>query len=135
MLALKYSTFALISTGVNLLFQYISFHSYSGVSALYTAMFLGTLAGLITKYILDKKYIFHHHPKNKQDDAKKFLLYSFMGLFTTALFWGTEIAFNHLFDSPYAKYIGAILGLSTGYFIKYFLDKKFVFITETKALS
>ena len=128
MLAFRYALFAAISTGVNLLFQYFSFLVYSDVAALYLAMFVGTLAGLVAKYILDKKYIFYHTPKDKTDDARKFLLYSFMGIFTTMIFWGTEITFNTLFQSPYAKYIGAVIGLSIGYVIKYFLDKKYVFV-------
>jgi len=91
-------------------------------------MFLGTLAGLVAKYLLDKKFIFYHTPKDKKEDAKNFMLYSFMGVFTTIIFWGTEIAFDTLSCHPYAKYIGAIVGLSIGYIIKYFLDKKYVFI-------
>lgn len=126
-MAIRYIYFAVISTLVNLLFQYISFYFYNGILSLYVAMFFGTLSGLILKYILDKKYIFYHKPKNKKDDGKKFLLYSLMGVFTTFIFWGFEIGFNILFESKIAKYIGAIIGLSIGYVVKYFLDKKFVF--------
>ena len=53
-----------------------------------------------------------------------------MGIFTTIIFWGTEIIFNTLSQSPYAKYLGAVIGLSIGYVIKYFLDKKYVFIHD-----
>lgn len=126
-MAIRYIYFAVISTLVNLLFQYISFYFYNGFLSLYVAMFFGTLSGLVLKYILDKKYIFYHKPKNKKDDGKKFLLYSLMGIFTTFIFWGFEIGFNILFESEIAKYIGAIIGLSIGYVVKYFLDKKFVF--------
>jgi len=128
MLALKYSLFAVLSTLVNLLFQYFSFTLYAGWGSLYVAMFVGTLAGLVAKYILDKKWIFYHTPKDKKDDAKKFALYSLMGVFTTVIFWGTEMAFYYLVPNPNAKYIGAVIGLSIGYIIKYFLDKRFVFI-------
>ncbi len=128
MLVIKYSIFAVISTLFNLLFQYFSFLVYSGFGSLYVAMFFGTLAGLVAKYILDKKFIFYHTPKDKKDDAKKFALYSLMGVFTTIIFWGTEIAFDTLYEDPNAKYLGAVIGLSIGYVIKYFLDKKFVFI-------
>jgi len=51
-----------------------------------------------------------------------------MGVFTTIIFWGTEIAFDILFQDPNAKYLGAVIGLSIGYVIKYFLDKRYVFI-------
>ena len=128
MLAIKYTLFAVISTLVNLLFQWLSFAVYEGLGSLYIAMFVGTLVGLIAKYILDKRWIFYHTPKNKKDDAKKFMLYSFMGVFTTIIFWGTEMTFYYLVSSHNAKYVGAVLGLSIGYVIKYFLDKKYVFI-------
>ena len=91
-------------------------------------MFIGTVAGLVAKYILDKKWIFYHAPKDKKDDAKKFMLYSFMGIFTTIIFWGTEMAFYYWVPSQNAKYMGAVIGLSIGYIIKYFLDRRFVFI-------
>lgn len=130
MIAIKYTLFAVISTFFNLFFQYLSFFFYSTHGALYVAMFIGTLAGLLVKYILDKKYIFYHIPANIKDDSRKFILYSFMGIFTTMIFWSTEILFNMLLQSPYAKYIGALLGLSIGYIIKYFLDKKYVFIHQ-----
>ncbi len=130
MLAIKYTIFAIISTLFNLLFQYFSFLVYEGFASLYLAMFIGTLAGLVVKYILDKKFIFYHKVENKKDDAKKFALYSLMGVFTTIIFWGTEIAFDALSTNENAKYLGAIIGLSIGYVIKYFLDKKFVFIAK-----
>lgn len=123
----KYINFAIVSTIVNLLFQYISFYFYNGFLSLYLAMFFGTLSGLILKYILDKKYIFYYEPKNKKDDSKKFLLYSLIGLFTTFIFWGFEIGFDFIFKNEIAKYIGALIGLSIGYIVKYNLDKKFVF--------
>ena len=127
MIAFRYVLFAVLSTLVNLGFQYLSFLAYSGFLSLYIAMFFGTLAGLVLKYILDKKYIFFHMPKSKKDDGKKFLLYSLMGVFTTFIFWGFEIAFDALLDFENAKYLGAVVGLSIGYIVKYKLDKKFVF--------
>jgi putative flippase GtrA len=127
LLVLKYSFFALIATIINLFTQFISLAIYSQNFSLYIAMFFGTLTGLITKYILDKKYIFYYVVKDKKEDSQKFILYSIMGIFTTLIFWGFEIGFDYIFDSEIAKYIGAIIGLSIGYITKYFLDKKFVF--------
>lgn len=135
MIAIKYSIFAAISTLFNLLFQYFSFELYSGFGSLYIAMFIGTLAGLVVKYVLDKKFIFYHEIKGKKDDAKKFALYSLMGVFTTIIFWGTEIAFHALSSDPNAKYLGVVIGLSIGYVIKYFLDKKFVFIHKEEVTA
>jgi len=127
MMILRYALFALLSTIVNIGFQYLSFLIYEGFLSLYLAMFVGTLAGLVLKYILDKKYIFFHTPKSKKDDGKKFMLYSLMGVFTTFIFWGFEIAFDYIYESEGAKYIGAVIGLTIGYVVKYFLDKRFVF--------
>ena len=133
MLALKYTIFAAISTLFNLLFQYFSFLYYEGFGSLYIGMLIGTFTGLVIKYILDKKFIFYHKVKNKKDDAKKFALYSLMGIFTTIIFWGTEIAFDTLSQNSNAKYLGAVIGLSMGYIIKYFLDKKYVFIYKEES--
>jgi putative flippase GtrA len=126
----KYIIFSIFSTLINLFFQYISFVIYKGFLDIYFAMFFGTLAGLIFKYIVDKKFIFYHKVKNKKDDGKKFILYTLTGVFTTFIFFGFEISFYHIFEDKNAKYIGAIIGLSIGYIIKYFLDKKFVFVRK-----
>ncbi len=130
MLILKYSLFAGVSTLFNMLFQYLSFSIYNGLGAIYLALLIGTLAGLVVKYLLDKKYIFHHITKTKKENAKKFGLYSLMGCFTTIIFWGTEISFDVIFDDESAKYIGGLIGLAIGYVVKYFLDKKYVFVTR-----
>ena len=123
----NYIIFAVFSTVVNLSFQYISFMIYSGFLAIYIAMFFGTLSGLIVKYILDKKFIFNYETKTKKENLNKFMLYSLMGVFTTIIFWFFEVTFDYIFHSEIAKYIGAIIGLSIGYSVKYLLDKKFVF--------
>ncbi len=134
MKTIKYIIFAFISTLFNLFFQYCSFEVYRGWGSLYVAMLIGTLAGLMIKYILDKKFIFYHQVTDKKDDAKKFALYSLMGVFTTIIFWGTEIAFDYFMEDENAKYLGAVIGLSLGYSIKYFLDRKFVFIYKEEII-
>jgi putative flippase GtrA len=135
MIAIKYTFFAVISILVNLLFQYFSFSIYSGFLSLYVAMLIGTMAGLLTKYYLDKKWIFYYEHKDMQDNTEKLALYTFMGVFTTVIFWGIEIAFDYLIPHPNAKYVGAIIGLSIGYVTKYYLDKKFVFINKKGLVS
>lgn len=129
-LAVKYIIFAVIATLVNISFQWLSLKIYDLRFSLYVAMFVGTIAGLAVKYVLDKKYIFYHKTETKTEDAKKFLIYSFMGVFTTVIFWGTELAFNSIWQHPVSKYAGAVAGLSIGYITKYRLDKRFVFRGE-----
>lgn len=135
MIAIKYGIFAVISTLLNLFFQYLAFTVYSGFLSLYLAMAAGTIAGLLSKYVLDKKYIFYHNPRSRGEDAKKFVLYSVTGVFTTGVFWGTEIFFDWAFASAGAKYIGAVVGLGVGYVCKYHLDKRLVFRQQAKVVN
>jgi hypothetical protein len=47
------------------------------------------------------------------------------------VFWITEITFDAAWESDLAKYVGAVVGLSIGYVLKYYLDKRFVFEGNT----
>ena len=117
---------------LNLLSQFLTLGIYGGVAALYVAMAVGTLVGLVSKYLLDKHYIFYHSTESRADDARNFAMYSLTGVATTVVFWVTEIAFDTVFASEWAKYVGAAIGLAIGYTSKYFLDRKYVF-RETAA--
>lgn len=127
LIVVKYTLFAVVSTAVNLLTQWATFFAYSGSGAIYMAMVLGTLSGLVVKYLLDKQWIFYYTTTCKSDSVHTFGLYSLMGLFTTAIFWLIELLFNAILPFESAKYLGAIVGLSLGYYIKYHLDKRYVF--------
>lgn len=127
MIAVKYSLFAILATACNLIVQYICFLFYAGEKSIYLALLVGTMAGLVSKYFMDKYYIFNQSSQSQQQSSEQFFYYSLTGVFTTSLFWGAELSFNAIFESEKAKYIGALLGLGTGYFIKYRLDKKYVF--------
>ena len=132
MTAFKYGLFAIIAIAVNLGCQFLFLHFSGGTGTLYLtmAMAVGTLIGLLCKYLLDKKFVFYYESKDKKEDAKKFALYSFMGIFTTIIFWGTELGFDHFWGTENAKYIGGLLGLAVGYVVKYYLDKRYVFGVE-----
>lgn len=127
MIVSKYIVFAAFSIVVNIVIQYISLSFYKDIGALYIAMFLGTLAGLGSKYILDKYFIFYYKTSSHQEEVQKIFMYSLMGVGTTLLFWAVEVAFDSFFLHEFAKYVGALLGLSLGYIIKYQLDKRYVF--------
>ena len=126
-LALRYAAFAAAATAVNAATQYVSSTLYTGRYELYAAMAAGTLAGLIAKYVLDRRWIFHDRPAPPRGHAVKFTLYSLTGVLTTVIFWGTELAFAALGDAPWLRYAGAVLGLAVGYTAKYRLDRRFVF--------
>ncbi|MFT5707903.1 MAG: putative flippase GtrA [Oceanospirillaceae bacterium] len=126
-LAIIYTVLAVFSTLINIGAQAISLLIYSGEFNLWLAIIFGTGAGLVSKYYLDKKYIFDVAPSSGAKDASLFLLYSATGVITTFVFWGFEWGFDYLFNSIPMRYLGAVIGLSIGYIIKYQLDKKFVF--------
>jgi putative flippase GtrA len=125
--ALKYAIFAAISTLFNLGTQRLCFYFHGGQLAIYVAMLCGTFTGLLVKYILDKRYIFYYKTESLKGDLVRFFLYSLMGVFTTLIFWVTELFFDFIFAFDGAKYLGAFTGLFLGYTTKYFLDKRFVF--------
>lgn len=87
-------------------------------------MFSGTSVSLLLKYFLDRKYIFCFIPKDKDEEGFKFVMYSALGVIITSIFWVIEFEIDYLFVCEYFKYIGAILGLSLGHFIKFSLDKE-----------
>ena len=93
----------------------------------FVALFLGTLTGLITKYFLDKNFIFYDFDHSFKNNSEKFTLYAVNGIFTTVIFWGTETLFHFVYSTDFARELGAVIGLSIGYFLKYRLDKKYVF--------
>jgi putative flippase GtrA len=131
MLALVYAALALIATAANLLAQEAVVTLWGAHDAILVSMAVGTLVGLVTKYILDKRYIFMFAARSRYDDGKTFLLYSLVGVFTTFIFWFCEIAFQYAFGSKEMRYIGAVIGLAIGYTAKYQIDKRIVFPRDT----
>lgn len=129
-LALWYSIFALIATAANICAQDLSIRAYAGDFGVLLSVAVGTGAGLVVKYILDKRYIFRFHTRNVAHDSSTFMLYTVMGLATTVIFWGFEFGFDHLFASKEMRYLGGIIGLAIGYVTKYQLDKRYVFTAE-----
>jgi putative flippase GtrA len=129
-LSLRYAAFAVLATLVNLLTQDVSLRLYEGVFALYLAMAAGTLTGLVTKYLLDKRWIFGDRSAGWANHSRKFTLYSLMGVATTLIFWVSELTFEALFGSDIMRNLGAVIGLAIGYTIKYRLDRRFVFVQD-----
>jgi len=125
-LAVRYTVFACAATLVNLVTQWVSFRLYQGPVELMVGIAAGTATGLISKYSLDKIWIFEDHSYGIADNIHKFGFYSLTGISTTAIFWATELLFAQLSDE-FMRYFGAAIGLATGYVLKYHLDRHFVF--------
>ena len=128
-LTLTYGFLAVLATIANIGAQDLATRLYAGAYHVPLSVFFGTGVGLVVKYLLDKRYIFQYVTKDLKHDGKTFVLYVAMGLITTAIFWGFAFGFDHLFATKEMRYVGSVIGLSIGYVTKYFLDKKYVFVT------
>ena len=123
---LKYIIFCIIAILINLSTQRIIMELVF-INNYFLALLIGTLFGLVIKFILDKKYIFAYSDSSIKNNSLKFSFYSFNGILTTLLFWGTESVFFFIYKTNFAREFGALIGLTIGYFVKYRLDKKYVF--------
>ena len=129
-IVVKYAIFAAIATGINVAVQRGVAFFFQGPFSIYISLFCGTIAGLAVKYLLDKRFIFYYRPVSPGDEAVKVFLYMLMSGFATAVFWAVEISFDALFEFTAARYVGAVVGLTLGYSLKYELDKRFVFVSR-----
>jgi putative flippase GtrA len=126
-LILRYTVFAVIATLANLATQRLVLIQGDNAPWFAAAVAAGTLVGLVVKYVLDKRWIFADTSTGMKAHGRKFTLYTAMGLVTTAIFWGTETAFWWIWQTDAMRELGAVLGLSVGYVVKYNLDRRFVF--------
>jgi len=125
--AALYALFAMLSIVVNIATQAFVVAILEHRWAIPASVLAGTATGLVTKYILDKRWIFSHVSKDHLHEARTFLLYTLMGVLTTLVFWGTEYLFHLVFQGDAMRYLGGVVGLSIGYAMKYRLDRRFVF--------
>jgi putative flippase GtrA len=133
-LIFRYAAFAVIATIANLAMQRAILH-YGDTEAYFAAAVgAGTIVGLVIKYLLDKRWIFFDTATGVKSHSRKFLLYTAMGLITTAIFWTTETAFWFVWKTDIMRELGAVIGLSIGYVVKYNLDRRFVFTDQKLAV-
>ena len=130
-IAVLYTLFAVLSTAINIGSQMLSIWIYKGPLSVEISIVVATAMGLPLRYFLEKRYIFNFTSKNLVHDGKLFVFYSAMGVITTLIFWGTEYAFHIIYDTDFMRYLGGIIGLSIGFYVKYQLDKKYVFVNST----
>lgn len=129
-LVFRYTLFAILATLANLAAQRSVLWFGDSVTLFALAVGSGTGVGLVLKYFLDKRWIFEDLSSGVKEHGKKFSLYTTMGILTTAIFWGTETGFWLVWQTDMMRELGAVIGLSIGYVVKYCLDRRFVF-TDT----
>lgn len=134
-LILRYSAFAIFATLANLATQRLILVTIEGLTGFILALLCGTVVGLVLKYLLDKRWIFFDMASGLATHRRTFTLYAIMGLITTAIFWGTETAFWLAWQSEFMREVGAVLGLTIGYVVKFDLDRRFVFNRTTLATA
>jgi putative flippase GtrA len=123
---------AALATAVNIACQALVTWLYHGPQAVPISVLFGTAAGVPVKYVIEKRYVFAFRSDNLRHDARLLVVYGFLGTFTTALFWGIEYAFHVLFATDEMRLLGGAIGLTVGYFIRYHLDKNFVFVLPSR---
>jgi putative flippase GtrA len=126
-LILRYVCFAVLATVANLATQRLVLLSGNTAGHFAIAIGAGTIVGLSIKYLFDKRWIFYDTATSLKAHGQQFTLYAGAGLVTTAIFWGTETAFWLIWQTDEMRELGAVLGLSVGYLVKYNLDRRFVF--------
>lgn len=132
--ALTYFLGAVLAIVVNLASQEIFLVVVpADLSGLFPAVLAGTAVGLVFKYAWDKVLIFDYRAGTVRRDLVTFLAYALTGVLTTLIFWGFEFGFDAWFGTKVMRYVGATIGLSIGYVLKYHLDRRFVFRTQGQA--
>lgn len=126
-LILRYSAFAVLAILANLATQRLILTHGETAGWFATAVAAGTVVGLVVKYVLDKRWIFADTSTGVKAHGRKFTLYTAMGVVTTVIFWGSETAFWLIWKTDLMRELGAVLGLTVGYVVKYNLDRRFVF--------
>ena len=116
-----YFLFALLASIVNVICQHI-FLNYN--ENLFFAVIAGSAAGLVFKYVLDSSIVFDG---KKPINFKTFLIYASIGAFITPVIWIVEVIFLNTFGTIFMRDVGALLGLGLAYYIKYEMDKRYVF--------
>ena len=116
-----YFLFALFSSFINIIGQHIFLNYYEN---LFLAVVCGSAAGLIFKYSLDSIIVFEG---NRKINLKTFITYAFIGACITPIIWIVEVTFLNIFGTVFMRDVGALLGIALAYYIKFEIDKRYVF--------
>lgn len=127
-----YALFGALATGCNLGMQALVHMAWMPAPgrpdpAYWCALVCGTGAGLVVKYMLDKRWIFQDRSTGAAAHGRRFALYTLMGAATTVVFWAMQTSFFMIWQTQTMLMVGGGLGLAIGYLAKYQLDKRFVF--------
>lgn len=133
----RYAGFAALAICINLFSQNAVLLLVGGFwFGIYIALAFGTGAGLVFKYIVDKYWVFEDVDPSLVGNTRKFAIYAAFGVVTTLIFFGVELAFHYVFqEDKLMTNVGAVIGLTIGYVIKYNLDKHVTFAAAREAAA
>ena len=131
MIFVRYVLFAVVSGVAILASQELTLREAPALP-LIVSVLLGTGVGFVVKYALEKRWIFLDGYGGHLTEIRKLVFYGAFSVGTTLLFWGIELGAWHVWQTTTAKYVGAAVGLSLGNWIKYLLDKHFVFVRRVQ---
>ncbi len=80
----------------------------------------------VVKFILDKFIVFQKGDTTIKDTSEEFIKYFGFAIITTIINLGIQFILTNFFGTPLE--ISMIVALSIGYFIKFLLDRKYVFV-------
>lgn len=130
-----YAMFAAFSIVVNLGAQWVVDPVTGGGIGVIVSLAIGTLAGVLVKYTLDKRFIFRYHTASAVHEVRTLSVYALLSGVTTVIFWGFELGFGAVLQSAAARYLGGFIGLVIGYIVKYALDKRYTFTGGPTSLA
>ena len=116
-LALRYTAGAVAATLINLATQWISFRLYRGMGELMIGIVAGTAVGLVSKYLMDKFWIFDDRSLGIAENLNSFSYYCLTGVVTTGVSSSRTIArstatSNDAVDAPRSRCASSRRGLS-----------------------
>ena len=126
----RYAVTAVLSVLANLLAQEATVQGLPAAH-LMVSIIVGTLVGFVMKYVIDKTWTFREAYTSPRGEAQRISLSGLFSVATTLIFWAFELGFHALWQTDFAKYLGAVIGLSIGYVIKFWLDRRHEFREAT----
>lgn len=128
---LRYTLFAIIAGLTNLGSQEIVVR-LAPWAPLMASLVIGLGVGFFVKYALDKRWIYLDRYHSHAAEIRKIMLYGTFGVGTTLVFWAFELGALEIWRTDAAKYAGAVAGLVLGNWLKYLLDRRYVFRTASR---
>ena len=126
----RYAVTAVMSVLANLLAQEATVQALPAAH-LMVSIVVGTLVGFFMKYGVDKTWTFREAYTSPSGEAQRIVLSGLFSVATTLIFWTFELGFHAIWQTDFAKYVGAVIGLVIGYVLKFWLDRRHVFREAT----